>query len=228
MSEKKHKGQQQVVIEYLEALLFDPIEDESDEVSALEVQDELSTDPALAVNAPENILMPEPEPEPEPQHIQETPASVTPARVMPGLHTGLELNCVLIEVYGLKLAIPFEMIEGTVSLNTLTLSLDNDHSWILGSFSGSGKRTNIVDTAARLIPGRYDATRSKYTEIVILRGRDWALACDALLKSIRIPDSGITWNHDRVGRPWLRGTYMEERCAILDVDMLMEQFEQAF
>jgi purine-binding chemotaxis protein CheW len=78
------------------------------------------------------------------------------------------------------------------------------------------------------MPNRYDATKSKYTEFVVLAGRDWAIACDDLVKSIRVPESEINWNTDKADRPWLLGTYMRERCAIIDVPALLELFEQAF
>ncbi|WP_394165920.1 chemotaxis protein CheW, partial [Neptunomonas phycophila] len=146
----------------------------------------------------------------------------------PGLSVGPELNCVLVNLAGLKLAIPFEYIEGTLSLDTLTLKLENTEEWIIGSFGSSLSYTRIVDAGSWLMPGRYESHASDYAECVILEGRQWAIACDELLKSLRIPVSEVNWNANKESRPWLLGTYMPERCAVVDVRVLLEQFEQAF
>ncbi len=134
----------------------------------------------------------------------------------------------LVEIYGLKLALPLEYIEGTQHINMLTLQLDNLHDWILGSFGSPLSLTQIVDTAGFLIPDRYDATKSHYKEVVVLTGRRWAISCDELVKSIKVPSARININTDKKSRPWLLGTYMPERCAIVDIPELLEQLERAF
>ncbi len=140
---------------------------------------------------------------------------------------GGELNCVLVNVCGLKLAIPFENIEGALSLSTVTLKLDNAYEWRLGSFTRGSIQSRIVDTGCWILSGRYDAGQSRYEELLVLEGKNWALACDDLEKSVRIPHSKINLNSDKKNRPWLLGTYMEERCAVVDVQALTKQLEQA-
>jgi purine-binding chemotaxis protein CheW len=138
------------------------------------------------------------------------------------------LNCVLISVCGLNLAIPFDGIEGALSLNSVTLQLNNQYDWMLGSFVGSASfSTAIIDTGQWLLTDRYDAALSRYEEIIVLDGKGWALACDNLVKSVRIPHSSINMNNNKQGRPWMLGTYMEERCAVIDVPALVAQLEQA-
>ena len=88
--------------------------------------------------------------------------------------------------------------------------------------------TNIVDTALWMIPERYNPELAKYDELIILQGREWALACDELVKSIRIPQSKVTWAGEDNPRKWLLGTYMEERCAILNIPSLLKQFKDAY
>jgi len=44
---------------------------------------------------------------------------------------------------------------------------------------------------------------------------------------VRIPTAAINWNRDRKQRSWLLGTYMPERCAILDIEQLLLEFEAA-
>ena len=143
---------------------------------------------------------------------------------------GREINCVLIKMHGLNLAIPFDYIEGAVHLSSVSLALDATHDWSLGRFGSGGMsvETNVIDTALWLIPERYKPEMAKYDELIILRGRHWALACDELVKSVRIPADKVSWASSDNPRAWLWGTYMEERCAILDIPKLMEQFDQAF
>jgi purine-binding chemotaxis protein CheW len=133
-------------------------------------------------------------------------------------------------MHGLNLAIPFDYIEGAVHLSSVSLALDATHDWSLGRFGSGGMsvETNVIDTALWLIPERYKPEMAKYDELIILRGRHWALACDELVKSVRIPADKVSWASSDNPRAWLWGTYMEERCAILDIPKLMEQFDQAF
>nr|WP_028471208.1 chemotaxis protein CheW [Neptunomonas japonica] len=133
----------------------------------------------------------------------------------------------MVNVCGLKLAIPFEGIEGALTLSTVTLQLSNQYDWVLGSFERSSFSTVIVDTGQWLLEDRYDAALSRYAELIVLDGKNWALTCDELVKSVRIPHSRINMNSNKQGRPWMLGTYMEERCAVVDVAALVAQFEKA-
>jgi len=62
----------------------------------------------------------------------------------------------------------------------------------------------------------------------MLQGGYWGIACDEMVRSIRIPVDKVAWAVNRSKRPWLLGTYMAERCAILDVDALVDQLNAAF
>lgn len=131
------------------------------------------------------------------------------------------LNCILFQMGGLLLAIPVDDVEGAASLERLTLDVDLTHPWVLGDFSAMNTVTKVVDTGAWMLPGRFDPGLAQYEEVLILKGRRWALACDALVKSLRMPHADIVWAGEQSSRPWLLGTNMTERCAILDVDKLL-------
>jgi purine-binding chemotaxis protein CheW len=135
------------------------------------------------------------------------------------------LNCVLIDMHGMKLAVNFDRIEGALNIHDLSMDIAGLPDWILGAFGMDPQRTHVVDTAQWLIPERYKPEHSQYSEVLILQGRKWALACDGLVKSIQVPLDRVNLNQDRERRPWLLGTYMAERCAIIDVDQLVEEFE---
>ncbi len=134
------------------------------------------------------------------------------------------MNCILLDMHGLKLAVPFDKVEGALQLEDLSMVLEGP-DWIIGRFGDDPVWTHIVDSARWLIPERYKPEYSKYSEVVILRGRRWALACDELIKSIRIKTSDINWNRNREQRSWLLGTYMAERCAVLDIEQMLLEFE---
>ncbi|WP_432698677.1 chemotaxis protein CheW [Marinobacterium sp. YM272] len=129
------------------------------------------------------------------------------------------------DMHGLKLAVHFDRIEGALNLCDLSLSIGGMPEWILGTFGTELEQTHVVDTALWLIPGRYQPEHSQYSEVLILQGRKWALACDGLVKSIQIPMDRVNLNQDKAQRSWLLGTYMDERCAILDIEQLVEEFE---
>ncbi|MBR9882928.1 MAG: hypothetical protein GYB21_04405 [Oceanospirillales bacterium] len=135
------------------------------------------------------------------------------------------MNCVLLDMHGLKLAVDFERIEGALHIGDLALDIAGQPEWVLGAFGSEYDQTLVVDTALWLIPERYKPEHSKYEEVVILQGRKWALACDGLIKSVQVPMDQVNINEDKAHRSWLTGTYMAERCAILDIDQLVEEFE---
>ena len=136
------------------------------------------------------------------------------------------LNCILFQLQGLNLAIPVDDVDGAVSMERLTLHLDLDHEWVLGAFTALEKETRVVDTGSWLLPGRFDPACAKYEEVLILKGRRWALACDTLVKSIRMSHNDIVWAGDSNTRPWMLGTNMSERCAIMDVDKLQALLDE--
>lgn len=164
------------------------------------------------------VPVPEPEPEPEPE------PGLAPEPVIPKVASGEEMNCILLDMHGLKLAVPFDYVEGALQLESLSLRLDGPE-WVLGRFGEEPAWTQVVDTARWLIPERYKPEYSKYAEVIILKGRRWAIACDELVKSIRVDTRQINWHQDKSHRSWLLGTYMPERCAILDIDQLLLEFE---
>lgn len=155
------------------------------------------------------------------------PASVVPEAVEApaAAAPSYTINCILLDMHGLKLAVPFDQIEGAMNFSDLSMELTGLPDWVLGSFGPEHQQTRVVDTALWLIPERYQAEYSEYSEIVILQGRHWALACDGLIKSIQVSADQVNWNQDRERRSWLLGTYMPERCAILDIPRLLDEFE---
>jgi len=140
--------------------------------------------------------------------------------------TELSINCIIVNMYGLKLAIPFEDIEGLIKLSNVTLSLDNDRSWILGDFTSATMRTHIVDTAQILFGDNYDPLKSNYNEMLVLAGKHWSIVFDKVIKAQNILLSDVTENASPQFRPWLTGTHLPEKCALVNVPAMVKMFEE--
>ncbi|KGK42200.1 hypothetical protein LH51_08970, partial [Nitrincola sp. A-D6] len=135
------------------------------------------------------------------------------------------LRCILVDVHGLKLAIPTDDVDGVQEVHDLTMSIELRHDWMIGHFGRDECPTTVVDTGLWVIPGSYSVDKADYTDVLILKGRRWALACNQIIKSIDLPRSAININQDKDHRAWLYGTSLVHRCAVLDTDHLIEEFE---
>ncbi|MBY4675970.1 chemotaxis protein CheW [Marinobacterium arenosum] len=166
----------------------------------------------------------------EPAAPLEPPVPVAPALPVgeKPAWAGDELNCVMVTVYGINVAIPMEHIQSATSIEKVSLRMELEHDWILGQIvKNDHTLTYVLDSAHWLMPELYDAEKCSYQDMVVLDGGYWALACDEMTRSVRIPCSSVAWSVDRSRRPWLLGTCMAERCAILDVDALISQLNSA-
>ena len=138
----------------------------------------------------------------------------------------LSVNCLIVLMYGLKLAIPFEHIEGHIRISNVTLSIDNERDWIIGDFTSLTMRTHIVDTAQIIFGNNYDPLKSNYNEMLVLQGKHWSIMFDKVIKTQNIKLSDVCENPSPQLRPWLTGTYMAEKCALVNVAAMVKLFEQ--
>ncbi len=165
------------------------------------------------------------------QQIEDNTAGLTPELPVGSTPSwvGQELNCVVVQVHGINIAIPMDQIESATALENVSLTIDMENDWILGQvFSGDHTITYVLDSACWLMPELYDPAKAHYTDLLMLQGGYWGIACDEMVRSVRIPVDKVSWAVNRNKRPWLLGTYMKERCAILDVDALIDQLNAAF
>lgn len=229
-----HTDNQQVVLDYLESLLEDPaaialsteaeleaiglardvVGLEAQSVSDAESEVDTAASGSLAeasAETPEDISSPA-----QPASVSHAPTESCSAE------NPEELNCIIVQLQGLNLAIPVDQVEGASSMDSLTLELETAHDWILGTYSSLGQETSVVDTGQWIMPGRCDPSNARYEEVLIIKGRKWALACDTLVKSLRMSNNDIVLSRDQSARPWLLGTNMKERCAILDIAAMVQ------
>ncbi|MDO6564024.1 chemotaxis protein CheW, partial [Amphritea sp. 1_MG-2023] len=164
---------------------------------------------------PDRVPEPEPEPEPAPAPQPEPVVAAQP------------LQCLLVKMYGVKLALPIEYLQGAHDISAMKLGLHHDAEWILGSYDESGTLVDVVDTGMWIIPERYDPAKASYTELVKFKGEPWAMTIDSMLDSQAIDESLITWNNNSKARPWLLGTCMQYQCAVINVPALLAGFNAA-
>jgi len=170
---------------------------------------------------------PEPEPEPEPIETEDVNivSKTTQVTDVEPQATELSINCVIVLMYGLKLAIPFEDIEGMIKLSNVSLSLTSDRNWILGDFSSATMGTHVVDTAQILFGDNYNPIKSNYKEMLVLSGKHWSIVFDKVIKAQNILLRDVTENPSPQFRPWLTGTYLAEKCALVNVKAMVKMFD---
>lgn len=206
--------QKKVVYEYLEALLMDPqeatqnVSKDVDDGAKLEGSDQGVKESETLQS---ELNKPEPEPEPQPE--------LSPKKEFSGV------RCILVDVHGLQLAIPMDDVEGAQEISSLTMAIDMRHDWIIGQFGPDDASIHVVDTGCWIIPNSYSIDEAAYTDVLILKGRKWALACNQIIKSIDLPTTDININLNKDSRAWLYGTCLAQRCAILDTAQLLDEFE---
>ncbi|TVQ73595.1 MAG: hypothetical protein EA373_01045 [Oceanospirillales bacterium] len=135
------------------------------------------------------------------------------------------MRCILVDVHGLKLAIPMSEVDGAQEISSLTMSIDMHHDWIIGNFGPDDSLIHVVDTGRWVIPETYSVDQAAYSDVLILKGRKWALACNQIIKSVDLPDNEVNLNLDKERRAWLHGTCLKQRCAVLDTNQLLDEFE---
>ncbi|KDE39582.1 CheW domain protein [Nitrincola lacisaponensis] len=206
--------QKKVVYEYLEALLHDP-DAETSEAPLSERQERLEIpEDSVAEVLDSCNLAQHSEPEPEPVVVGSSEQVDSPV-----------VRCILVDVHGLKLAIPISDVDGAQEISSLTMSIEMRHDWIIGHFGPDDTPVSVIDTGRWVIPQSYSVDKAAYTDVLILKGRRWALACNQIIQSVDLSLQDINLNQDKDRRAWLYGTSLKQRCAVLDTDQLLEEFE---
>lgn len=190
----------------------------------------LVREPVARTVEPEPVA---PEPEVPPQSAQvielRQPGSAElPAAPLALLDDGRPLwaaepfECLLFDVAGLTLAVPLVCLGSIYPLAGHDLTpLFGQPDWFLGILPGQTGNLKVLDTARWVMPERY---REDYREglqyVISVQGYEWGLAVHQVSRSVRLDPSEVKWRSQRVQRPWLAGTVIEQMCALLDVSAL--------
>ena len=131
------------------------------------------------------------------------------------------------QVAGLRLAIPLNKVHAVLPWPAQLDSSLGNPTWFLGKTWIESRALQVVDTARLIIPkSRQDALlarpQSKMGHVVVIGDGRWGLGCDEIFGQIQLLPTQIKWRSAQGTRPWLSGTLAEERCALLDIDTMVE------
>ncbi len=135
-----------------------------------------------------------------------------------------EFQVLFFKVAGLTLAVPLVSLGGIVQIEHINHIIGRP-KWFKGVQTYRESQLNVVDTAAWVMPEKYDeklAQSINYQYLVVLENSNWGLACETLLNAVKINKSQVNWRAKAGKRPWLAGVVKEQMCGILHVQALME------
>lgn len=135
-----------------------------------------------------------------------------------------KFDILLIEVNGLKLAVPLIALGQIQALDELT-PLFGQSEWFLGLQKTSAGNVKTVDTGRFVMPERYSENNG-YQFVVSINGLSWGLAVDSIDQPILINPEDIRWRKNRDNRPWMAGTVKDHMCVLLDIPKMGEILDQ--
>ncbi|MCP5335003.1 MAG: chemotaxis protein CheW [Oceanospirillaceae bacterium] len=137
-----------------------------------------------------------------------------------------EIDCLLFDVCGLKLAVPMEMLGRIIKLEDELNFIIGKPDWFLGVLNDQEYRLSAIDTALYIMPEKGKRlSESGYTHLLQLQRSNWTLACSKVYHTVRIHPNDVKWRSLNGKRPWLAGTVIQHMCALLQVDTLIHLLE---
>ncbi len=137
----------------------------------------------------------------------------------------------LFDVGGLTLALPLVKLGGIHRIDADITPLFGKPDWFMGLTPGIEGNINIVDTARWVMPDKYQQAEEAgldYEFVILLGDSNWGIACSAVQNAILLSPDNIRWRATAGKRPWLAGMLIDEMCALLDVDTLINLLEANF
>lgn len=135
-----------------------------------------------------------------------------------------EIECLLFELMGLRLAIPLAMLGGVHNNDGKVTPLFGQAQYSLGVWQGDEQKITILDTAQLVMPEKNRTLAEEGYEFFIQLDRSpWALACQSICTTITLTQDNIRWSGPSSKRQWLAGTVISEMCALVDVPATLKQ-----
>ncbi|MEH6556594.1 MAG: chemotaxis protein CheW [Oceanicoccus sp.] len=130
-------------------------------------------------------------------------------------------ECLLFRVSGLTLALPLVELAGIYPLVIKSLEPEDERVLSIGLLPIKNGRISVIDTASVVMPDRYDRVmRERFNYVVAVKGMNWGLAVDNIDGAHIQEIDGVQWRSQLTRRPWLAGTVLDRRCAIVEVNQL--------
>ncbi len=138
---------------------------------------------------------------------------------------GQQFQALMFSVAGMDIAVPLISLGGISRMDKEVTQLFGKPDWFMGLTPGINGNINVVDSCRWVMPERYGEAKTKglnYSFIIMLGDSQWGLACSHVQNAISIEPDNIKWRSNDSKRPWLAGMLIEERCVLLDVDVMIE------
>ncbi|MGE7138212.1 hypothetical protein ACQKIE_11340 [Luteibacter sp. NPDC031894] len=123
---------------------------------------------------------------------------------------------------GVKLAVPMADVTHVIPMPPLTAP-SSSNPVCLGRWRHPSGEARVADLAAILSP---DLSGAPVMTLVILQGRNWALACVVDEEPVELSPDTIQWRRGAANRPWLAGMSPEPKCGVVDTTALIEWLEK--
>ena len=141
-------------------------------------------------------------------------------------------QCLIFRVLGLRLAVPLARLNGILPWDEALTRMPGHAPHFLGLTKAHGETVQVVDTARMVMPADRQPPaigkqgRAQPSHVILVGQRRWGLVCDGLEDTLTLEPDEVHWRSRRGKRPWLAGTVIEQMCALLDVDALVQLLEQ--
>lgn len=136
-----------------------------------------------------------------------------------------EQKFLTLKVGELTLATTLSGCSGVVSYPDSVSTLPEQPDWFLGLFQYRGANIAIADAGRLVNHGRSGYRRSlsdqPYLNVLLLKGRKWAVACDDIGEIVQPLNDEICWREQKEKMPWLMGTMAKPSAAIIDMRSLI-------
>lgn len=170
---------------------------------------------------------------PEPPPV--TPALPAPASIRSGrpAWAGKTFDSLIVEVAGLKLAIPLIVLGQIVRVTEGFAHLPGQGALFLGTLHTPRGTLRVINTALLVMPERYEASFIENVGFAVSIAQDmgaqnlpaaqsWQLALGVtkVAQPVNITSDDVVWRGERSKRPWLLGTVKTHMCALLDLSVI--------
>jgi purine-binding chemotaxis protein CheW len=214
------EDQDQIVNNYLEALLSEVAEYSEPEVKTRQETAEIVTIGSTREITSERVqrtveLMAE---------LAEKVAASQEVREAPDWAQE-RFQCLLITVQGITMAIPLLALDNIVKWEADLTLIPAQPPWHLGVLHHRDHKIVVVDLPRLLMPEKQDgipAKRENGSHILIIGDNRFGLACDSLAKPMVLTKEDVHWSVVHPDRPWMAGTIREKLAVILDAKALLQ------
>ena len=187
---------QQVVMEYLDALLSEIDPEITEPVQAPEID---------TLREAKSIV----------EH-SDVPVFTEGAEVL----ASDEFQILLFDVSGVKFAVPLDKLNGILEWSNDISAMPNRSDWFIGILAERERQIKVIDTAIVVVPSKFRTQHvpENLKKIILIGDSHWGLACDAVSEVITLRRDNVRWRNNSSKRPWLAGTVIEHMCALLDAE----------